>query len=383
MHALSPAEHEELRRFSVVGWTRAAIDLFPEIEGVLLAGSRAFGHERPDPTSTWWSRWATISTRTGCRARSSSSASPTTRCSRHRPPTSLIFGSCAQARESPGGSTDRARRCPNRVSAFATAGHSATTSTWPRACPTVSCSIGSGGMSTPPRRATARAPIGRTAGVSAAPASSPGNEHRVGEGNQIARTHGAYSAVALSEQAAEIEPDFAATSRPRSMGSCSAPSSSRSPGAAWLRRDGEGRRRLKQARLAHVALSKESRSWVATLMNVLDKVAATPQARAEVAARLARAGVSLYLTPDEQREKTDLEQRADGDLYRLPMPERSVSTTCDERRPAVRDERPFYTMNDSGRRSGSARHLRCCVHRGARVRDRPVPPNHRRQGGGT
>jgi hypothetical protein len=127
------------------------------------------------------------------------------------------------------------------------------------------------------------------------------------EGNRVPVVHGAHSPLVISERgsilAEELRKDFATNADEAALQALAASLAQIQLATAALEQVAAS----PDARLKYVRLSDDLRGWISSLFKLLDRLGATPQARAQVAARLASVAPRLDLQKLSAKEKRQLE----------------------------------------------------------------------------
>jgi hypothetical protein len=128
------------------------------------------------------------------------------------------------------------------------------------------------------------------------------------KGNDLELRHGAYAkTLAISPRGAalaeELRRDFAASADESALQALAASLAQIQLATAALEKVDA----TPDARLKYVRLSDDLRGWIGSLFKLLDRLGATPQARAQVAARLASVAPKIDLQKLSAKEKRQLE----------------------------------------------------------------------------
>jgi hypothetical protein len=142
------------------------------------------------------------------------------------------------------------------------------------------------------------------------------------EGNQLPTTHGAYSRLLVTERgeaiAEMLRADFPTAADElalRALGECVAQVQLAGQALSAVEELMNTPGRQAAARLKFLALSADQRAWVRELFRVLDRLGATPQARAEVAERLSRIDSRREIDADLDLDRLTVAERVE--LFRL------------------------------------------------------------------
>ena len=141
--------------------------------------------------------------------------------------------------------------------------------------------------------------------------------------NRLAVKHAAYSRLAISERSTEIADDLRSDFQRaadelalQALAECWAQVQLAGDALAAVRELMKTPGQVAAARLRFIQLSADERAWLNSFFKILDRLAATPAARAEVAARLAKVQASpgridlTKLSPQERIELEALVERA-------------------------------------------------------------------------